>query len=278
MRRVYAMLERAAISDATVLLRGETGTGKEAAARALHDASDRANAGFVAIDCGAIAENLIESELFGHTRGAFSGAVQDRAGLFEQAEGGTLFLDEVGELPLALQPKLLRALETCEVRRVGGNTSKRVDVRIVAATNRDLARNVDGGTFREDLYYRLAVIEVELPPLRVRREDIPLLAQHFYWVFSGKNEPLPPELMRPLMGRAWPGNVPRAQKLRGAQCGARLGRRKGRGGHHWCAIRSHPVSKRSRPPSCRSERPARSGPDSSTRSTLAPSWHAPEET
>ncbi len=133
--------------------------------------------------------------------------MQDRAGLFEQAEGGTLFLDEVGELPLALQPKLLRALETREVRRVGGNTSKRVDVRIVAATNRDLARNVNGGTFREDLYYRLAVIEVELPPLRVRREDIPLLAQHFYRVFSGKNEPLPPELMRPLMGRAWPGNV-----------------------------------------------------------------------
>jgi transcriptional regulator with PAS, ATPase and Fis domain len=207
MRRVYSILERAALSDATVLIQGETGTGKEAAAVSLHDASDRCGGPFIAIDCGAIAENLIESELFGHTRGAFSGAVQDRAGLFEQADGGSLFLDEIGELPLALQPKLLRVLETREVRRVGSNVTRRVDVRVIAATNRDVGRSVNEGTFREDLYYRLAVIEVLLPPLRARREDIPLLARRFYQSFSGRDEELPRELLLSLLRRSWPGNV-----------------------------------------------------------------------
>ena len=207
MRRLYAILERVAPTDATVLVQGETGTGKDAVAQAIHRASRRAERPFVAVDCGAIAENLIESELFGHTRGAFSGAVSDRRGLFEEAHEGTLFLDEIGELPLSLQPKLLRALETREVRRVGANTSRRVDVRVVAATNRPLANAVNEGTFREDLYYRLAVVEIALPPLRARREDIATLASHFYAQITGQEEPLRPELVANLSARAWPGNV-----------------------------------------------------------------------
>lgn len=207
MRRIYAILERVAPTEATILVQGETGTGKEAVAQAVHAASDRSAGPFVAVDCGAIAENLIESELFGHVRGAFSGAVQDRAGLFEQANGGTLFLDEIGELPLSLQPKLLRVLETREVRRVGASVAKRIDVRVLAATNRMLARGVNEGTFREDLYYRLAVLEIVLPPLRARREDIAMLALHFYETFSGRSDPLAPELVTSLMSRGWPGNV-----------------------------------------------------------------------
>jgi transcriptional regulator with GAF, ATPase, and Fis domain len=207
MRRIYATLERVAPTEATVLLQGETGTGKERVARAIHEASPRADEPFVTVDCGAITFNLIESELFGHVRGAFSGAVNERAGLFEQADGGTLFLDEIGELPLALQPKLLRALETREVRRVGSNAARRVDARVLAATNRHLARGVNEGTFREDLYYRLAVVEIALPPLRARREDIPMLAQHFYQSFSGRHDELPKELVTTMMARAWPGNV-----------------------------------------------------------------------
>jgi DNA-binding NtrC family response regulator len=207
MRRIYAMLERAAKTDVTVLIQGETGTGKDVVARALHGASPRSKGPFVAIDCGSIAENLIESELFGHVRGAFSGAVGERRGLFEEANGGTLFLDEVGELPVGLQPKLLRALETREVRRVGSNVPRKVDVRVVAATNRPLARAVNEGTFREDLFYRLAVVEVHLPPLRARREDIPVLAQHFHDRLTGGGEKLPEALVRSLVDRGWPGNV-----------------------------------------------------------------------
>jgi transcriptional regulator with PAS, ATPase and Fis domain len=205
MRRVYTLIERAADSTATVLIEGETGTGKELVARAIHSESTRAAGPFVAVDCGAIAEGLIESELFGHVRGAFSGAVQTRAGLFEEAAGGTLFLDEIGELPLALQPKLLRVLERREVRRVGSNQSAPIDVRVVAATNRTLAESVNDGTFREDLYYRLSVLEIALPPLRARREDIAVLARHFYLHLAGSA--MPDALLVPLMSRGWPGNV-----------------------------------------------------------------------
>jgi transcriptional regulator with GAF, ATPase, and Fis domain len=207
MRRIYAIVEKVAASNTTILIQGETGTGKDALARAIHDASSRAAAPFVAVDCGSLAENLIESELFGHARGAFSGAVAERKGLLEAARGGTVFLDEIGELPLALQPKLLRALEVREIRRVGENDSRSVDVRVIAATNRPLARSVNEGHFREDLYYRLAVVEIHVPPLRARREDIPILAQHFYERFSGRDDQLPPELTRSMMTRAWPGNV-----------------------------------------------------------------------
>ncbi|MGC4089339.1 MAG: sigma 54-interacting transcriptional regulator [Polyangiaceae bacterium] len=207
MRRLYALLERAADSDATVLIQGETGTGKELVAREVHAHSARDKGPFVAVDCGAIAPTVIESELFGHVRGAFSGAVSDRRGLIEEAHGGTLFLDEIGELPLNLQAKLLRALETREVRRVGSNGSRPVNVRVLAATNRPLAQSVNDGTFREDLYYRLAVVELILPPLRSRREDIATLASHFYARFSGKPEPMPEELMATLVARSWPGNV-----------------------------------------------------------------------
>jgi transcriptional regulator with PAS, ATPase and Fis domain len=207
MCRLYAILEKIAPTDTTVLIRGETGTGKELAARAIHDASARARFPFIVVDCGAIAENLIESELFGHVRGAFSGAVSERRGLFEEANGGTLFLDEIGELPAALQPRLLRVIETFEVRRVGGNTSKRVDVRVLAATNRSLTESINAGTFREDLYYRLAVVEVELPPLRARKSDIPLLAQHFLRRYGGDKDLFPEEMLASLAARAWPGNV-----------------------------------------------------------------------
>jgi transcriptional regulator with PAS, ATPase and Fis domain len=207
MRRLYAVLERVAPTDATVLIQGETGTGKELVAREIHQHSGRAAAPFVAVDCGAIAPNVIESELFGHVRGSFSGAVSDRRGLIEEAHSGTLFLDEIGELAPALQVKLLRALETREVRRVGANGSRPVDVRLVAATNRSLASSVNEGSFREDLYYRLAVIEAFLPPLRARREDIPLLAQHFFKYFHGSDAAVPPDLLATLMTRSWPGNV-----------------------------------------------------------------------
>jgi transcriptional regulator with GAF, ATPase, and Fis domain len=207
MRRVYALLEAVSKTDNTVLVQGETGTGKEVAARSIHEASHRSAGPFVAVDCGALAETLIESELFGHVKGAFSGAARERRGLFEEAHGGTLFLDEIGELPLSLQPKLLRALEMREVRRVGGNTAKKLDVRVVAATHRPLARAVNEGTFREDLYYRLAVFEVVVPPLRERREDIPLLANQFYADIAGADAKLPPEVTLPLMHRGWPGNV-----------------------------------------------------------------------
>ncbi len=207
MRLVYATLERAAKTDATVLVLGETGTGKDVVARSIHAESARAKGPFVPVDCGAIPEHLIESELFGHVRGAFTGAVAHRRGAFEEASGGTLFLDEIGEMPLSMQPKLLRAIETRSIRRVGAETQTPVDVRIVAATNRTLAAAVNDGLFREDLYYRLAVVEVALPPLRSRREDIPLLAQHFYERFAGKGSRLPPAYTTALKARSWPGNV-----------------------------------------------------------------------
>jgi len=179
LRKVFTVLDRVSRTDLTVLVRGETGTGKELVCRALHQRSRRSRAPFIVFDCAAVARGLIESEIFGHQRGAFTGAVGDRAGVFEQANGGTLFIDELGELPLELQPTLLRVLEQRQVRRVGASRWLPVDVRVVAATNRDLREMVENKTFREDLYYRLGVVELVLPPLRKRLEDIPLLAKHF---------------------------------------------------------------------------------------------------
>src|SRR5262245_42013157 len=210
MRRVFAILERIAPTDTPILIEAETGTGKELAAEAIHDASRRAGEPFVVFDCSAVNAQLIESELFGHRRGAFTGASADRAGVFEDAHGGTVFLDEIGELPLELQPKLLRALESQQVRRVGDNTPRALDVRVVAATNRNLAVEVDRGRFREDLYYRLAVVRVALPPLRERSEDIPALVAHFTEQFARRKNPvttLSDDAVRELATRTWRGNV-----------------------------------------------------------------------
>ena len=202
MRRLFAILERVAVAEATVLIEAETGTGKELAAEALHDASPRANGPLVVFDCSAVSATLVESELFGHVKGAFTGASADRAGALEAADGGTLFLDEIGELPLELQPKLLRALEQREVRRIGANTRRKVDVRVVAATHRSLLAEVDRGRFREDLYYRLAVVRVTIPPLRERPEDIPMLIRHL-----ARGRPLPDGAVAAFAAQAWPGNV-----------------------------------------------------------------------
>jgi transcriptional regulator with PAS, ATPase and Fis domain len=208
MRHVFALLERAAPSEVTVLLEGESGVGKEVLARAIHDRSTRAEQPFVALDCGAIPAGLIEAELFGHERGAFTGAERARVGIFEQAAGGTVFLDEIGELPLDMQPKLLRVLEQREVRPVGGRVSRPIDVRIVAATNKNLADASARGDFRPDLFYRLAVARVTVPPLRDRGDDIAPLARRF--LRSALRDPgaeLPPELASMLTAYAWPGNV-----------------------------------------------------------------------
>jgi len=210
MRVAFTMLERAAAVDDTVLIEGETGTGKELAAEALHEESSRSGGPFIVFDCSAVAPTLMESELFGHVRGAFSGAIADREGALEAADGGTLFLDEIGELPVELQPKLLRALERFEVRRVGSNTPVRVDVRVVAATNRNLAEEVARKAFREDLYYRLAVMRVTLPPLRERPEDIPMLVEAFCRERLERGRPVSPvaeRVVRGMMSQAWPGNV-----------------------------------------------------------------------
>jgi transcriptional regulator with GAF, ATPase, and Fis domain len=208
MRELFARLERIAASDATVLVTGETGTGKELVAEAIHERSPRAAGPFVVLDCGAIPPNLVESELFGHERGAFTGALGAHAGAFERAHGGTVFLDELGELPLELQPKLLRVLERREIRRLGGSKPIEVDLRVVAATNRDLAVEVNRGRFREDLYYRLAVVQVVVPPLRERREDIPLLVEHFLAALpGGERTRLAPETIDLLRRHDWPGNV-----------------------------------------------------------------------
>ncbi len=208
MRRIFALLERIAPTDTTVLVEGETGTGKELVAEALHDESPRVRNPFIVFDCSAASATLIESELFGHVRGSFTGATGDRPGAFEAANGGTLFLDEIGELPLDLQPKLLRALENREVRRVGSNNPHKVDVRIVAATNRSLVHEVDRGRFREDLYYRLAVVPIRLPPLRERLGDIPVLVRHFEEKLHRAGQaPLPDNLIDDFCARSWPGNV-----------------------------------------------------------------------
>jgi two-component system nitrogen regulation response regulator GlnG len=204
-RQVYALLERAAEVDVTVLIEGDTGTGKELAARAVHQNSARSLKAFQIVDCGAVSPTLIEAELFGHVRGAFTGADRDRAGAFELAHQGTLFFDEIGELPLQLQPKLLRALETREVRRIGGSSQIPVDVRFVAATNRNLADEVKAGRFREDLYYRLNVFRIVMPPLRDHREDIPTLVRHFLDTFGAPH--LSDEMLERMVQLDWPGNV-----------------------------------------------------------------------
>ncbi|MCE9672246.1 sigma-54 dependent transcriptional regulator [Myxococcus stipitatus] len=211
MQQAYALIDRVADLDSTVLITGESGTGKEVAARAVHTRGRRAAGPFVAINCAAMPEALLESELFGHAKGAFTDAKAARTGLFVQAHGGTLFLDEVGELPLTLQPKLLRALQERTVRPVGGDTEVPFDARIVAATNRDLELAVEEGRFREDLYYRLNVIGVELPPLRARGNDVLLLSQRFVEQFAARNNKrvvgLSPAAAQRLLAYGWPGNV-----------------------------------------------------------------------
>jgi transcriptional regulator with PAS, ATPase and Fis domain len=205
MRELFARLNRVAGSDATVLIQGETGTGKELAAEAIHRASPRAKGPFVIVDCGALPEHLLESELFGHAKGAFTGATSARAGAFEVAQGGTLFLDEIGELPLAMQPKLLRALENKAVRRLGESSYRPIDVRFVSATHRNVRDLVARDAFREDLYFRLAVLLVTLPPLRERREDVPPILEAM--LPSEQRRLLTPEVWRELASRPWLGNV-----------------------------------------------------------------------
>jgi DNA-binding NtrC family response regulator len=208
MQSLFQLLETVAKASSTILVTGETGTGKEVVARAIHHNSPRRNHRFVAINCSAIPETLLESELFGHERGAFTGADTNRQGRFEHAHKGTLFLDEVGTMSPALQTKLLRALQEREFERVGGNITIKVDVRVIAATNSELGRMVAAGSFREDLYWRLNVINVQLPPLRDRRDDIPVLVKHFLGRFAPSSEiHLSQGAMRALMGYAWPGNV-----------------------------------------------------------------------
>lgn len=214
MRQLFGVIEKIAPTGVTVVLEGETGTGKEVVARTVHQYSSRANQTFIVFDCGAVAENLIESELFGHEKGSFTGALAARQGLFEMAHSGTIFLDEIGELALDLQPKLLRALEQREVRRVGSNRPIKIDVRVIAATNRDLAEEVKAGRFREDLFYRLSVVRLQLPPLRERREDIPALVRHvlrtggFNRTADGPRvKGIATDALESLMRYEWPGNV-----------------------------------------------------------------------
>jgi two-component system, NtrC family, response regulator PilR len=217
MREVIDVVERVAELKVTVLITGESGTGKEMVARALHHASANASGPFVPVNCGAVPENLIESELFGHVAGAFTGADQDKPGLFEAARGGTLFLDEIGELPLALQPKLLRVLQERKVKKLGSVHETEVDVRLVAATNRDLEAEAEAGRFREDLYFRLNVVQIDLPPLRQRREDVTLLAQHFLHKYAREyGRPvvqLEPEAMQRILEYDFPGNVRQLENL-----------------------------------------------------------------
>ena len=209
MRRLFALAGRVAASDVTVLIQGETGTGKDALCEGIHQASTRAAGPLVVVDCGAIPPNLFEAELFGHEKAAFTGADRARAGAFEEADGGTLFLDEIGELPLSLQPKLLRVLEAREVRRIGAAQPRKINVRVIAATNRDLREEVNRATFRQDLYFRLEVMRLWVPPLRERPEDIPVLVEHFRRLAKpdGDAPAIAEETMQSLVAHPWPGNV-----------------------------------------------------------------------
>jgi two-component system response regulator PilR (NtrC family) len=211
MRALFDMIQKVAASQSSVLILGESGTGKELAARSIHTCSPRRSKPFVAVNCGAIPENLIESELFGHKKGSFTGAVSDRPGLFEQAEGGTLLLDEIGELPLLLQTKLLRVLQEREFKRVGDVQTRKTDVRIICASNRDLEAFVTAGSFREDLFYRINVVQLLLPPLRERIEDIPLLAEYFCRKYQARGQSTPvtitPGALKALMNNPFPGNI-----------------------------------------------------------------------
>jgi len=211
MRELFDMIQKVAASQSSVLILGESGTGKELAARSIHTCSPRKSKPFVAVNCGAIPENLIESELFGHKKGAFTGAVGDRPGLFEQAEGGTLFLDEIGELPLLMQTKLLRVLQEREFKRVGDAQTRKTDVRIISASNRDLEAQVKDSSFREDLFYRLNVVQLVLPPLRERVEDIPLLIEYFCRKLQangqGKPATVTPGALKMLVNHPFPGNI-----------------------------------------------------------------------
>jgi len=217
MNRIFELVDTIAGLNSTVLIQGETGTGKELIAKAIHFNSPRKDQKMVSINCGAIPENLLESELFGHVKGAFTGAVQTRIGRFEQASGGSIFLDEIGNMPLALQVKLLRVLQEREFERVGGNTTVKIDVRIIAATSSNLEQMVEEGTFREDLFYRLNVIPINLPPLRERREDIPLLVQRFIGHFCETHKldlkTVSPQVMKALMAYEWPGNIRQLENI-----------------------------------------------------------------
>ncbi|RJQ48931.1 MAG: PAS domain S-box protein [Nitrospiraceae bacterium] len=212
-QQIFELIETLGYTDCAVLIEGESGTGKELVARAIHHESDRRNKPFVKVNCSAIVEGLFESELFGHVRGSFTGAIKDKIGKFEQADGGTIFLDEIGEMPVALQSKLLRVLQDMEFEKVGDTKTVRVDVRIIAATNKNLKNEINANNFREDLYYRLCVVPVQMPPLRERREDIPLLVSHFLGKLSLKtpNRPAIAEVTKTalaaLMDHDWPGNI-----------------------------------------------------------------------
>ena len=207
MRRLYPLCDRLAASDVPVVIEGETGTGKEVMAEALHEMGPRAAGPYVVLDCTSVAPSLVEAELFGHEKGAFTGATAARKGVFELAEGGTLLIDEIGDLDTALQPKLLRAVERGEIRRVGGARAVKVNVRVIAATRRDLDREVQAGRFRDDLYHRLAVARLELPPLRARAGDVAFLARYFWRQLGGRDEALTGEILARWSAQPWPGNI-----------------------------------------------------------------------
>jgi len=237
MKRVYRQIDLVADTDTSVLILGETGTGKELVARSIHDRSRRREGLFAAVNCGALAPTLLESELFGHVKGSFTGAVKDKKGLFEIADGGTLFLDEIGEIAPNLQVKLLRALQEGEIQPVGAVKPRRVDVRLIAATNRDLAKEVESGAFRQDLYYRINVFPIVLPPLRERRDDIPLLCEHFLAQFAARTRKRITAFTREAIERlrwyAWPGNVRELQNETAGRSASRSCRRSSSRRRRW---------------------------------------------